>query len=98
LNYDKKVKSIYIDAREFDSYADFDIYFLFNPFKASIYYEVINKILEQNERKEKKVIKYLIDFCGCHKDILKTSQKLRLIKDEKCPYRELQILIYEIAV
>ena len=97
LNYDKNVKSINIDAREFDSYADFDIYFLFNPFKASIFYEVISKILDQNECDEK-IVKYLIDYTGGYKEILKTSKKLRLIKEEKCPYRENQILIYEIVV
>ena len=53
LNYDKNVKSINIDTREFDSYANFDIYFLFNFFKDSIAYEVINKILDQNECDEK---------------------------------------------
>ncbi len=95
LNYNKQVKSINIDARDFNSYKDFDIYFFFNPFKSSIFNNVVNKILDENLNNDKK--KYIIDYTSGNRDILKISNRLKLIKDEKCPFRENQILIYEIV-
>ena len=49
LGYGANVRSNQADARLFDRYAEFDIYFLFNPFDYDIYAEVLASIVRQNQ-------------------------------------------------
>jgi 16S rRNA G966 N2-methylase RsmD len=80
-------KSINIDARDFDQYADFDIYFLFNPFDYDIYEEVINKIVAQNKAASNTKEKYLICYGDANIKAVLNSGYFELIREGVCPYR-----------
>ena len=94
LKYQDKVCSLNIDARFFEEYGNFDIFFMFNPFDNAVYEEVINKILLQN--KSIKSEKYLITYGGAHTELLNKSERLELDQESICPYRKNKIRIYKV--
>lgn len=95
LGYDEHVESIRIDARDFKRYAEFDIYFMFNPFEADIYSSVVYSIVEQNKaikRYDKQ--KYLLCYGNTNLDAIEKTNYFELLLEEKCPYRGNMYRIY----
>jgi 16S rRNA G966 N2-methylase RsmD len=76
-----------IDARAFNSYENFDIYFMFNPFDDDIYEDVIDKIVSQNKSAANNKAKYLICYGGANIKAVVDIGYFELIKESECPYR-----------
>lgn len=76
-----------LDARDFKSYADFDILFMFNPFDDDIYEAVIREIKLQFLDSDLKKVRYLICYGGANIDAVKSSGIFSLIREDYCPYR-----------
>lgn len=76
-----------LDARNFKSYADFDILFMFNPFDDDIYEAVIKEIKLQFLASDLKRVKYLICYGGANIDAVNDSGVFSLIREDYCPYR-----------
>ena len=57
-----------LDARDFKSYADFDIFFMFNPFDDDIYEAVIKEIKLQLLESDLSRARYLICYGGANID------------------------------
>lgn len=96
LEYNEHVKSTKIDARDFERYAEFDIYFMFNPFDPDIYSEVVNSIFKQN----KAILhldreKYLICYGDANLDAVNKTKYFELLTEQKCPYRGNLYRIYK---
>ena len=94
LNYQNKVNSLNIDARLFEDYGKFNIFFMFNPFGNKVYEEVVKKILLQT--KSIKSEKYLIAYGGANTKFLNKSERLSLNSESICPYRKNSIRIYKL--
>ena len=94
LKYNDHVKSNNIDARLFERYADFNIYFLFNPFHKDVYNDVIYKIIEANKSSNKSD-KYLITYGGENGDAITSSGAFKLFIQGECPYRRCLFNIYQ---
>lgn len=95
LKLQQHVMSYNVDARYFDEYDNYDIYFLFNPFDYDIYEEVITKIVSSNISsshgwKEK----YLICYGDGNIGAILGSGFFHAYKDFECPYRGNQIRIF----
>jgi len=75
-----------MDARDFDMYENFDIYFLFNPFDYGIYEQVISKIVTSNLNTNNE-IKYLICYGDANIKTVIESNYFELVKESECPYR-----------
>lgn len=89
LNLQKSVFSLNLDARSFEQYDTYDVYFLFNPFDSDIYEQVINCITAQAKNE-----KHLIAYGKANDDVLVRSG-FREIHRSTCPYRNNSIKIYE---
>lgn len=76
-----------LDARDFKSYADFDILFMFNPFDGDIYHAVIEEIKLQFLDSDLRRVRYLICYGGANIDAVKNSGIFSLIREDCCPYR-----------
>jgi 16S rRNA G966 N2-methylase RsmD len=76
-----------VDARCFERYADFDIFFMFNPFDDDIYEEVINAITLQIMRSDISKPRYLICYGGANIEAVIKSGLFSLIREGECPYR-----------
>jgi 16S rRNA G966 N2-methylase RsmD len=76
-----------IDARNFKSYADFDILFMFNPFDDDIYESVIKEIRLQILEAKPTNTKYLICYGNANIDAVHNSGIFSLIREDYCPYR-----------
>lgn len=76
-----------LDARHFDRYADFNIFFVFNPFDDDIYEEVINAIKLQLLRSPSSRPRYLVCYGGANIQAVETSGLFELIREDRCPYR-----------
>lgn len=76
-----------LDARNFKSYADFDILFMFNPFGDDIYEAVIKEIKLQLLGSDLKRARYLICYGGANIGAVKNSGVFALIREDYCPYR-----------
>lgn len=94
LNYQDKVCSLNIDARLFEDYENFNIFFMFNPFENAVYKEVVKKILLQNKSIQSE--KYLIAYGVANRKFLNKSERLSLNSESTCPYRKNTISIYKI--
>ncbi len=57
-----EIELFHDDATNFDNYAEFNVYFLFNPFEPDIYAEVIDAICATINRKRKDPYVYLICY------------------------------------
>lgn len=80
LGYSSHVRSTRMDAREFSRYAEFDIYFLFNPFDYAIYAEVLNCIIEQNRICSDRIQrKYLICYGDTNLQAIQASSAFSLV-------------------
>ena len=84
-----------IDARVFDSYESFDIYFMFNPFDDDIYKNVIDRIVSQNIIGSNNKTKYLICYGGANIKAVVDSGYFELIKESVCPYRGNLFRVYK---
>jgi 16S rRNA G966 N2-methylase RsmD len=88
LGYSSQVKSTNVDARKYERYADFDIYFMFNPFNYDIYAEVLNSIIEQNKKSPSRGgEKFLICYGDANIDAVRAANSFSLIVENECPYR-----------
>jgi len=76
-----------LDARNFKSYADFDILFMFNPFDDDIYEAVIKEIKFQFLESDLRKARYLICYGGANIDAVNNSGIFSLIREDCCPYR-----------
>ena len=79
--------SFCVDAREFSGYADYDIYFLFNPFDDDIYQDCIDAIVAQNRARPGLGPKYLICYGGANLEAVTRHDVFTLIIEDICPYR-----------
>lgn len=97
LGYGAYVKSVQDDARNYGSYADFDLYFLFNPFDYDIYAQVINCVLEQNrEAAEHGWPKFLICYGDANIEAVRAIESFSLLVEEVCPYRGNTFRVFEL--
>lgn len=88
LGYFPSVSSVNIDAREYKNYADFDIYFLFNPFDYDIYAKVLNCIVDQNSSNTTGGSpKFLICYGDANLEAVHAMGVFSLVTEEQCPYR-----------
>ncbi len=98
LNYKSSVISTNIDARLFNRYSEYDIYFMFNPFDDNIYAQVIDAIVKQVLNAPCKTReKYLICYGHANLDAVYSSGVFTLQKDGMCPYRGNSYKIYKIS-
>lgn len=44
MKMENRVQCFQVDAAEFDNYGDYNVFFLFNPFSATVMKEVVNKL------------------------------------------------------
>jgi len=79
--------SFNLDARAFKDYADYDIFFMFNPFDDDIYKEVIDAIVAQNTTPLQTGPKYLICYGGANIDAVTSHTCFSLIEHGTCRYR-----------
>jgi 16S rRNA G966 N2-methylase RsmD len=93
LGMDANCTSYNVDARKFYSYADFDIYFMFNPFDDHIYEQTINQIV--NQIVTQKSLKFLICYGGANIKSVVNSGYFELLKEAKCPYRKNSFSIFK---
>lgn len=84
-----------LDARNFKSYADFDILFMFNPFDDDIYEAVIKEIKLQLLGSDLKKARYLICYGDANIDAVNNSGIFSLIREDCCPYRGNGIRIFK---
>jgi len=97
LGYFPHVRSVNIDAREYKDYADFDIYFLFNPFNYDIYAKVLNNIVEQNRKNNTEGSqKFLICYGNANLEAVDATGVFSLVIEEQCPYRGNFYRIFEL--
>ena len=89
LMLQENVFSLNLDARSFEKYNNYDVYFLFNPFYSETYEEVINCIAAQASNK-----KHLIAYGKSNNHAL-VRAGFREIHRSTCPYRNNSIKIYE---
>lgn len=76
-----------MDARDFKSYGEFDILFMFNPFDDDIYEEVIEQINFQISKSKISKTRYLICYGGANIDAVNGSGLFSLVREDYCPYR-----------
>lgn len=79
--------SFNLDARNFKSYADFDILFMFNPFDDDIYEAVVKEIKLQFLASSSEREKYLICYGGANLNAVNYSEIFSLMREDYCPYR-----------
>lgn len=95
LGYSPQVRSTLVDARLFDRYVDFDIFFLFNPFDDDIYEEVVQQICDQTAKDQgPHRQRYVICYGAANLTALSRASALSLIVEEECPYRGNMYRIY----
>jgi 16S rRNA G966 N2-methylase RsmD len=96
LGYGAHVQSVQGDARTYDGYADFDLYFLFNPFDYDIYADVIDRVLEQNAKvAERRQPKFLVCYGDANIEAVLATGAFSLLVEEPCPYRGNTFRIFE---
>lgn len=56
---------IYANAVEFQSYADYDVFYFYNPFGANVFHQVIEKLKESQARRDRDIwVLYYRPVCG----------------------------------
>ncbi|MHA6643016.1 SAM-dependent methyltransferase [Mesorhizobium sp. A623] len=99
LGYRDHVRSVRADARNYQSYADFDTYFLFNPFDYDIYADVINSIVEQNRNAQNvRLPKFLVCYGDANIEAVHATNAFSLLIEERCPYRGNNFRIFELKM
>ena len=92
LGVQKNVISNCIDAREFQRYNEFDIYFLFNPFKNDLYEEVIDILMAQvvlNSRN-----RHIILYGGSNLASIEKYSYVKKVYKGVCPHRGCGVAIF----
>lgn len=98
LGYGDRAVSHQMDARDFKRYADFDIYYLFNPFDPAIYAQVIDELVRQNKLAPvTNQPKYLVCYGDTNVDAINHSGFFTLLHEAPCPYRGNVFRIYSLS-
>jgi 16S rRNA G966 N2-methylase RsmD len=95
LNLESSCTSYNLDARSFENYADFDIFFMFNPFDDHIYEEVINAIRLQIVQSNFLRQRHLVCYGGGNIEAVNKSGLFSLIREDRCPYRGTLFRVFE---
>lgn len=95
LKMSSNCTSYNLDARNFKSYADFDIFFMFNPFDDDIYEEVVRAISLQMTKSNMYQPRYLICYGGANIEAVNGSGLFSLIREDRCPYRGNLFRVYK---
>ncbi len=95
LGLDAICESYNVDAQTFDSYENFDIYFMFNPFDDDIYENVINKIVLNNKKNVSNEDKFLICYGGANISSVIKSGYFELVRESVCPERGNLIRVFK---
>lgn len=99
LGYAPAVSAVRADAREYAAYADFDIYFLFNPFDYDIYADVIDRLVAQNRSaSQTRGPKYLVCYGDANIEAVHATGAFSLLVEERCPYRGNTFRIFELKL
>lgn len=88
-----KCESRLIDAREFGDFANFEIFFLFNPFSAEIYRDVLNRLIKQWLGGKRQQI-YIICYGGSDVTPILESGLFEIFNMGSCPYRGNQFIVF----
>lgn len=94
LNCSEFCISYNVDARTFNSFNDYDVFFLFNPFNNEVYSEVIENIKSQIVNNLMK--KWIIAYGKANENAILTIPNINLIAGGICPYRSTNFRIYQI--
>ena len=87
------------DARDYERYAEFDIYFLFNPFDDDVYEQIVTAIVRQNrECLPLEGEKFLICYGNANLDAINSIGCFSLVASGKCPYRGNQYSIFKLQI
>lgn len=76
-----------MDARSFKRYAEFNIFFMFNPFDDKIYEKVVNAIKSQILKSNTLRPRYLICYGGANIDSVNRCGLFSLVREGRCPHR-----------
>jgi 16S rRNA G966 N2-methylase RsmD len=87
LHLTKNCTSYNMDARNFKRYAEFDIFFMFNPFDDDIYEQVVNAIKSQILQDNTLKPRYLICYGGANIDAVNRCSIFSLVREGNCPHR-----------
>jgi hypothetical protein len=94
LGYQKTVVSNLVDAREFRRYAEFDVYFLFNPFDDAIYGEVVNVLVSQLRECSAGKAKYCICYGAANHSAFQASSFFKLLVEGRDAHRGSMYRVY----
>ena len=94
LRIDKFCKSYNLDARKFEYYARYDVYFLFNPFNENLYAEVMAVL--RNQIRGSNLTRYIIAYGNANHKAIKSIENCALKEAGICPHRKTNYSIYKI--
>ncbi len=86
LGLDGRAEVIEGNAVTFADYADYNYFFLFNPFDADIYDEVVAALLDASSTDTSKNT-YIICYGAGSDRLLRADEDWELVRDDRCPYR-----------
>jgi 16S rRNA G966 N2-methylase RsmD len=91
----EKIEMFCSDALDFDSYDEYDYFFLFNPFPLDIYERFIDTFLGSLSTNSSK--RFLVIYGNSPIEFLKSKNRLGLVYEGICPSRFNRLAIYEIS-
>lgn len=91
-----RVEVIQADAMTFEAYAEFNYFFLFNPFEAEIYRAVLTQVFScLAARGEVDRTVWLLCYGDSNAAAIESSGCFELHRDETCPYRGNSVRIWK---
>lgn len=94
LNSSEYCISYNVDARSFNRFNDYEVFFLFNPFNSEVYSEVIENLKSQIVNNLMK--KWIIAYGKANENAILTIPNIKLIAGGICPFRSTNFRIYQI--
>ena len=85
-------KSHCVDATQFDSYHQYDIFFLFNPFEDDLYERVIDRLMKQCVGAKRNRV--IICYGGANLKAITKYDSVRLLYEGICPHRRNRVVLY----
>ena len=93
LGLDGRAEVFEGDAVTFTNYADYNYFFLFNPFDADIYDRVVEALLTATSTGTSESM-FIICYGASSDGLLRADENWKLVRDERCPYRGNSIKIW----
>jgi 16S rRNA G966 N2-methylase RsmD len=96
LHLEKMISSVNEDALKFQEYAQYDVYFLFNPFEYHVYSKVIDRIFSQIDGTGKE--RHIICYGDANLECITVKPGAHLLYSGICPFRGNTINIFRIGM